>query len=86
MDVGTDEGKETVENARRMCALLQQKGYRPGQELWYVEEQNAEHCEAAWSARLRHALQFLLLRARPQQAAPSSQPSELIEIALGSDA
>jgi predicted alpha/beta superfamily hydrolase len=74
LDVGTSEGEETVQHARHLCVLLEQKGYRQGHELCYLEEPEADHCEAAWSGRLDHALRFLLrhVRARPlSQAAPA---------------
>ncbi|MCK6626409.1 MAG: alpha/beta hydrolase [Anaerolineae bacterium] len=40
--------------------LLYHKGYRPGQDLLYVEEENGLHNEAAWARRLPAALEFLL--------------------------
>ncbi|MBV9787127.1 MAG: hypothetical protein JOZ51_03070, partial [Chloroflexi bacterium] len=86
LDVGTNEGEETLTNAQEMRALLEQKGYRLGQELWYVEEQEADHCESAWSARLQHALQFLLRRTRTRPLPPAPQESDLQELALGGNA
>ncbi|HEX6292378.1 MAG TPA: alpha/beta hydrolase-fold protein [Herpetosiphonaceae bacterium] len=90
LDVGTREGRETVANARRMCALLRRKGYRPGQELQYVEEHNAGHCETAWGGRLRGALHFLLHGATPRpvvqpELSAATMPA-LQEIALGARA
>jgi predicted alpha/beta superfamily hydrolase len=82
LDVGTNEGKATLANAQQMRDLLVQKGYRIGQELWYVEEQEADHCESAWAARLRHALQFLLRRARPQPLPALPTESDLADLAL----
>lgn len=86
LDVGTNEGKETVANAQQMRALLEQKGYRLAQELWYVEEEDGDHCESAWSARLRHALQFLLRRTHTLEILPAPQESDLLAIAVGSSA
>lgn len=86
LDVGTNEGESTLTNAQGMRALLEQKGYRLGQELWYVEEQEADHCESAWSARLQHALQFLLRRTRTRPLLPAPQESDLQELALGGNA
>lgn len=40
--------------------LLEQKGYRPGIDLFCVEEKGATHQEAAWAQRLPQALRFLL--------------------------
>ena len=45
---------------RRMNRLLASKGYQPRRELLYVEEQWANHEEAAWARRLPRALRFLL--------------------------
>ncbi len=78
LDVGTNEGGATVGNARRLCALLEQKGYRRGQELCYLEEPEAGHCESAWSRRLDHALRFLLGHARPT-AVPQFAPKVLAD-------
>lgn len=80
LDVGTNEGRQTVQDARAMRALLEQKGYRQGHELCYVEEPKADHCESAWSGRLDHALRFLLGHARPvpvpQFVSQASQANE----------
>ena len=43
-----------------MRDLLIQKGYTEEALLQYVEEADAKHGEAAWAARLRDALLFLL--------------------------
>ncbi|KAB8146004.1 glycogen debranching protein GlgX [Chloroflexia bacterium SDU3-3] len=59
LDVGTAEGEERGQDARRMRDLLAQKGYTPEQ-LRYVEAAGAEHSEDAWSSRLHDALLFLL--------------------------
>ena len=60
LDVGTEEGATTVHDARAMARLLQQRGFRRGQTLKYVEEHGARHDEAAWRRRLADALEFLL--------------------------
>ena len=59
LDIGTLEGDEMVQDARRLHALLRQQGYRIGTDLLFCE-QEAEHCEAAWAARFRNALPFLV--------------------------
>lgn len=46
-------------DARRMKSMLASKGYTGGR-LRYIEEQDAEHNEAAWTRRLPDALRFLL--------------------------
>ena len=60
VDVGTAEGAYTVTDVQRLCGVLALKGYRPGQDLLYVEEEGATHSEAAWARRLPKALRFLL--------------------------
>jgi predicted alpha/beta superfamily hydrolase len=45
---------------RRMHDLLARRGYRPGQDLLYVEDKGAGHNEAAWAYRLPEAIKFLL--------------------------
>jgi predicted alpha/beta superfamily hydrolase len=47
-------------SARKMNALLVEKGYSPSSDLLYVVEEEAEHNEAAWARRLPDALRFLL--------------------------
>jgi predicted alpha/beta superfamily hydrolase len=60
LDTGTEEGTESLLNARRMRDLLRQKGYRDGVSLRWVEESGAGHQEAAWGRRFKAALPFLL--------------------------
>ena len=55
IDNGTREG-----SAKPLDRMLQHKGYRPGENLLYVEEKGGEHTEAAWAGRLPNALRFLL--------------------------
>jgi predicted alpha/beta superfamily hydrolase len=66
LDVGSREGgARMLGDARRMRNLLQEKGYRIGERLRYVEEEGAIHHESAWSRRLPAALQFLLQSTSP---------------------
>jgi predicted alpha/beta superfamily hydrolase len=60
LDTGTREGERTLANARAMYALLEQKGYRRGKELLWVEDEGGMHNEAAWGRRFKKALPFLL--------------------------
>lgn len=74
MDMGTGEGAEPVKMERwrrallarsttlsgELYALLVEKGYRPGRDIRYVEDEGAPHHESAWAARLPTALRFLL--------------------------
>jgi len=49
----------------RMVELLLDKGYRPGEDLLYVEERRALHHESAWARCLPAALRFLFACACP---------------------
>jgi predicted alpha/beta superfamily hydrolase len=60
LDTGTEEGTESLLNARRMRDLLIKKGYRDGVSLRWVEEAGAGHQEAVWGRRFKAALPFLL--------------------------
>jgi predicted alpha/beta superfamily hydrolase len=60
LDMGTAEGDEHVKHVQQLHQQLLRKGYRPGQTLFYVEEDDAGHDEDAWARRLRTALYFLL--------------------------
>lgn len=60
LDVGQQEGEETLHDARRLRDLLLAKGYVPGEQLRYVEERAGAHEEAAWGRRFRAALPFLV--------------------------
>lgn len=55
LDNGTREN-----SARKLNALLREKGYRDGETLKYIVEPEGEHTEAAWARRLPDALRFLL--------------------------
>lgn len=67
LDVGTAEGVWMVHDTRRMVELLQAKGLK--QHVYYVEEPEALHNEAAWAGRLSPALMVLLRDLHPQAAA-----------------
>jgi predicted alpha/beta superfamily hydrolase len=74
IDVGTHEGlprgRDPLELRREPGAyvglvrqardLIIRKGYAPGRDLLYVEDEGGVHTEAAWAARLPAALRFLL--------------------------
>jgi predicted alpha/beta superfamily hydrolase len=62
LDIGTEEGSHPariVRDARLLRDLLCSKGWRPGVDLAYVEDQGAYHCEKAWGARMPQVLRFL---------------------------
>jgi predicted alpha/beta superfamily hydrolase len=60
LDVGRQEGVQTLDDARRLRDLLRAKGYAPGRQLRYIEDRTGRHEEAVWGRRLRDALPFLL--------------------------
>jgi predicted alpha/beta superfamily hydrolase len=59
LDVGTAEGRDTVRNTRALKGILQQKGWRPGTDLHYLEAPEAPHSESAWAERVAPMLEFL---------------------------
>ena len=60
LDVGTDEGAETLDDVRYLRDILLQQGHEEGRDLLYVEEEGGRHHELAWGHRFRSALPFLL--------------------------
>ena len=60
LDVGDLEGERHVIKAMRLRDLLIEKGYTPGENLMWVEEELGAHHESAWARRFRDALPFLL--------------------------
>ena len=60
LDVGRQEGDETLADARRLRDVLVAKGYDEGADLLYIEDRSGRHEEAAWRRRFRAALPFLL--------------------------
>lgn len=60
LDVGAREGERHVANAQRLRDLLEEKGYRLGHDLMWVEEEMGAHHEAAWARRFQDALPFLV--------------------------
>ena len=59
LDVGTAEGRDTVRNTRALKGILQDKGWRPGADLYYLEAHDAPHAESAWAERVGPMLEFL---------------------------
>lgn len=58
-DIGTDEYRGAVEDARALRDALVARGWVEGQDLRYVEAEGAAHNEPAWAERLPAALEFL---------------------------
>lgn len=59
LDVGTNEGIQTLRNTRTLNRVLRRKGYK-SDALWYVEAHGGQHREDDWAWRLPQALEFLL--------------------------
>ena len=59
VDVGTDEGEDTLRNARALVRVLRAKGYERD-DLKVVEARGHRHQESDWARRLPGALDFLL--------------------------
>jgi predicted alpha/beta superfamily hydrolase len=59
IDIGTGEGNRHTRDTRLLCELLVRKGWQPGVDLAYVEDEGASHSETAWAARMPHVLRFL---------------------------
>ena len=62
LDIGTGEGKGTVEDTRLLHRELVHKGWRDGVDIKYVEELGAGHTESAWAGRVPKMLRFLFQR------------------------
>lgn len=58
LDVGGREGREALEDARRLRDELLARGWSD-RDLRYYEDRRADHSERAWRARVRKALEFL---------------------------
>jgi len=62
LDIGTSEGqypRRIVRDARYLRDTLCRKGWRPGHDLAYLEEEGAPHNESAWGSRMPRILRFL---------------------------
>jgi predicted alpha/beta superfamily hydrolase len=64
LDVGLEEGPETIADVRALRDRLEMAGYSEDR-LSYREDPGAGHDEAAWGRRLQAALPFLLGRSGP---------------------
>jgi predicted alpha/beta superfamily hydrolase len=59
LDIGTKETSKAVPDVRALRDKLLKKGWRPGQDLGYLEAEGAEHTESAWAERVAPMLRFL---------------------------
>ncbi len=58
LDVGLLE-KRMLRGARLLCRVLQRRGWRLGEDLEYVEVEDALHDERSWGRRIGRVLRFL---------------------------
>ena len=59
LDTGTEEGANTLRDARQLVGVLERKGYGDDR-LRFVEDHGGQHTEGHWARRLVPALEFLL--------------------------
>ena len=71
VDVGTEEGKQELNDVARLRNQLTTLGYKLGRDLLYIVEPGAGHNEAAWARRMGKELRFLLGGAATPVAAPT---------------
>jgi predicted alpha/beta superfamily hydrolase len=64
VDAGSLEGERFVSGARRLRDALAQKGWKPGTDLEYVEQEGGQHDEISWASRVEGMLSFLYGRPR----------------------
>jgi hypothetical protein len=77
VDMGTREGARgdgpgtELPRTRRLISRLEAAGLTAGRDYRYLEVQNGEHNEAAWSARFGDVLRFFFPRETPSASAPT---------------
>ncbi len=59
LDVGTSESQRALPDVRLLKDALEEKGWRLGKDLGYMEAEGAEHSEWAWAERVAPMLKFL---------------------------
>jgi predicted alpha/beta superfamily hydrolase len=59
LDMGTREGYVSLQNTRRLKWALEDRGWKIGKDLAYMEDSMAMHNEAAWAKRMEPILLFL---------------------------
>ena len=62
LDIGTNEGRRALPDARALKRLLIKKGWRQGKDLEYREIAGGQHSEYAWAERVGPLLKFLFPR------------------------
>jgi predicted alpha/beta superfamily hydrolase len=59
IDIGSLEGANAVSGARRLRDALLEKGWKPGTDLEYFEQEGGQHDEISWASRVEGMLTFL---------------------------
>jgi predicted alpha/beta superfamily hydrolase len=59
LDVGTKESQRALPDVRLLKDALEQKGWRDGVNLGYMEAEGADHSEGSWAQRVEPMLKFL---------------------------
>ena len=59
VDIGRQEGRRALDDARLLKAALVGAGWVIGEDLHYGEHEEADHSEAAWAERVGPMLEFL---------------------------
>lgn len=59
LDIGTDEGEESVPDTEDLKNLLLDKGWKLDKDLKYLLVKGAKHNEMAWASRFDKILEFL---------------------------
>ncbi len=59
LDIGSNEGRRALPDVRMLKTALEEKGWREGKDLGYLEAEGAEHSEWAWAERVAPMLKFL---------------------------
>ena len=57
--VDTGKAEPGWEQTRELCKRLVEKGWKPGEDIQYMEADHGDHSETAWAARIEPALRFL---------------------------
>ena len=65
VDIGSLEGDNAVTGARRLRDTLIEKGWAPGRDLEYMEQEGGRHDEISWASRVEGMLTFLYGTAKP---------------------
>ena len=65
VDIGTLEGEGALSGARRLRDALVERGWKPGTDLEYLEQEGGRHDEISWASRVERMLSFLYGTRKP---------------------